>query len=171
MASKWNDIRGNVYVNDAGIIDLLNYGEFETSNMRLGEAGTEWVLNLQYGYLGINKMTFVCTAPSTWICSAEYSSSVDNVLKAVLRDKDKGLWGLEYSSSEKDGEHSAVFSSTGLEAGCVAKYGQTYYYQEDSPVTLKGVVRVDFFQSGEKTDWVELEWSGSGKPAVRSNRD
>lgn len=171
MASRWNDIRGNVYVNDAGRIELVSFGTYETGHTRLGEEGAEWIADKTSGSGGIGRRRFVCTAPSTWVCTAEVPGGWDNALKAVLRDKDKGLWGLEYSSSEKDGEHSAVFSSTGLEAGCVAKYGQTYYYQEDSPVTLKGVVRVDFFQSGEKTDWLELEWSGSGEPSVKSNRD
>lgn len=172
MASRWNDIRGNVFVNDAGRIELMGFGTYETGLTRLGEEGAEWsVSNTSYS-AGISRRKFVCTAPSTWMCSAEGSTSVENAIKVVLKDKEKGLWEVDYSSSEKDGEHTAVFSSTGLEVTCVAKYGQSSYYdQDDSPVKLKGIVRVDFYQSGEKTDWVELEWSGSGDPAVRSSRD
>ena len=170
-APEWNDIRGKVFVNDAGDIVLDSHFEYITGHGRFGEAGTEWVINLQYDYPGISKITFVCTAPATWICVAEGSLAGDNALKVVLKDKEKGIWDLDYSSSEQDGDHSAAFSSSGLEAVYVAKYGEHHDDPENSPGTLKGIVRVDFFQSGEKTDWVELEWSGSGKPAVRSNRD
>ena len=169
-ASQWSDIRGKVFVNEEGDIDLDGAGEYETGRKRLGEAGTEWVLYLQYGYLGITKMTFVCAAPDTWICTAEVPGSGDNSLKAVLRDKAKGRWDLEYSSSEQEGVVSAAFSSTGLEADYVAGYPLLNGYS-DSPVALKGIVRVDFYQSGEKTDWVELDWSGKDEPAVRTSRD
>lgn len=169
-ASKWSDIRGKVFVNEAGDIDLNGCGEYKTGHKRFGEAGTEWVLNLQYGFLGITKITFVCAAPATWVCTAEVPGGGDNALKAVLRDKDKGIWGLEYSSSEKDGVNTAVFSSTGLEADYLARYPLLNGYA-DSPVALKGIVRVDFFQSGEKTDWVELSWSGTDNPAVKTSRD
>lgn len=167
-ASKWNDIRGNVFVNEDGEIDLMGFGTFETGQMRLGEEGSGWIISTSG--IGVSRRKAVCTAPSAWLCSAEGYPSVDFALEAVLQDKEKGIWSLDYSSSEKEGEYSAVLSSTGLEAVCAARYGQSYYYP-DSPVTLKGKVRVDFFQSGEKTDWLELEWSGSGEPSVKSNRN
>lgn len=157
LESKWKDFYGNVFVNAEGDVKVTDVGTFITGNMRLGDEGAKWTVN--YSYAG--RMTFTFARPSTWLCTLEGNSSEDCLLWAVSADKEKGVWALEYSSTEKDGDISAVFSSTGLKA----------IFNPDSPVELQGKVRVEFFVSGRMDDWLELDWPGGGKdPLVSSSR-
>ena len=155
MASRWKDISGNVFVNGNGDIQLLDFASYRTGQMRLGEETSEWtVIRPSSG------MSFVCTAPDTWMCTISGTSYNENAIKVTLKDKEKGLWAIEYSALEKDGGHSAAFSSTGLEARYVAKYPS--YGQ---PVILDGQVLVEFRQDeSSEVSWVKLEWSWSEEP-------
>lgn len=167
-ASIWNDIRGNVFVNGDGVIKLADYASYETGKMRLGEETAEWKVRNTYA-----DMSFICSGPSSWVCSMVYSKAVENALVAVLKDKEHGIWTLGYDSTETEGEHKAVFSSEGLEATYIPRYEQYYTTTiTDSPVLLTGKVTVLFYESGEQVDWLVMEWSGSSEPvSVRTSRN
>lgn len=155
LASKWKDISGNVFVNGNGDIQLLDFATFKTGRMRLGEETAEWAVIRPF-----SGMSFVCAAPDTWMCTVDGTPSNENAIKVSLKDKEKGIWAIEYSSSEKEGEHSAVFSSTGLEARYVAKYPS---YEQ--ALILDGEVIVEFSQEGpSEVGWVKLKWSWSEDP-------
>ena len=136
--------------------------------MRLGEETAEWKVRDTYA-----DMSFICSGPSSWICSMVYSKAVENALVAVLKDKEHGVWTLGYDSTETEGEHKAVFSSEGLEATYIPRYEQYYTTTiTDSPVLLTGKVTVLFYENGEQVDWLVMEWSGSSEPvSVRTSRN